>query len=71
MKDITVAELLSELEDCDPDAIVRLAIQPSWPFEHQIGVIQTVMGNHGDVVYIGDGGQLDYLSGDAKDALGW
>jgi hypothetical protein len=33
---MTVAELIRELEDMPEDAEVRLAFQPSWPFEHSI-----------------------------------
>ena len=29
----TVSDLLEELQQFDPDAEVRLATQPSWPFE--------------------------------------
>lgn len=31
---MTVSELKQLLEDCDDDAEVRLAHQPSWPFEY-------------------------------------
>jgi hypothetical protein len=34
---MTVAQLISELEEYNPDAEVRLAFQPSWPFEYGIG----------------------------------
>ena len=30
---MTVSELISILEDCDPDATVRVMMQESWPFE--------------------------------------
>jgi hypothetical protein len=33
---VTVVELIEELEACDPDAEVRLAQQPAWPFEYAI-----------------------------------
>jgi len=37
---ITVQELLDLLEDCNPDAEVRLAHQPGWPLAHQLhGVV--------------------------------
>jgi hypothetical protein len=39
---MTVEELRSELENLDPEAEVRLAQQPSWPFEYSIGQIREV-----------------------------
>lgn len=70
---MTVAELIAILEDFDGDAEVRLAQQPSWPFEYSIarfGVeIAEVEG--ADVVYIAEGSQLGYLPGVARDAIGW
>lgn len=33
---MTASELISLLEDLDPDTEVRLAMQPSWPFEYSI-----------------------------------
>jgi hypothetical protein len=37
-----VQELIEELRACDPEAEVRLAQQPSWPFEYSIGQIREV-----------------------------
>lgn len=39
---MTVEELRNELENLDPEAEVRLAQQPSWPFEYSIGQIREV-----------------------------
>jgi hypothetical protein len=33
---VTVTDLLQELEACEPDAEVRIAQQPTWPFEDAI-----------------------------------
>ena len=33
---VTVTDLLQALEACDPDAAVRLAPQPAWPFQYAI-----------------------------------
>ena len=33
---MTVAELIDRLENCDPDATVRIMMQESWPFENSI-----------------------------------
>lgn len=31
---MTVQELINVLGVCDPDAEIRIATQPSWPFEY-------------------------------------
>jgi hypothetical protein len=36
---MTVAQLISELECMDEDAEVRLAHQPSYPFEYRVGEV--------------------------------
>jgi len=36
---MTVSELMSLLEDCDPEAEVRVMSQQSWPFENAIAGI--------------------------------
>jgi hypothetical protein len=62
---LTVVELIDELEACDPDAEVRIAQQPAWPFEYAIdrdhAAIQVQSGDDEPVVYIGEGVQLGYL----------
>lgn len=77
---MTVAELLERLEDVDPDAEVRLAIQPSYPFQHEIAdVVEVTDDDRGDgttetVVYIAEAGQLwsaPYLPGHVSRELGW
>ena len=45
-----VAELMEELEylaEQYPDAEVRLAIQPSWPFEHSVAQVYAADANGG------------------------
>jgi hypothetical protein len=39
---MTVAELIAELEGMNPDAEVRLAHQPSWPFEYDAASVVEV-----------------------------
>jgi hypothetical protein len=62
-----LSDYLDEDDETGPE--VRLAIQPNYPFEYSIGEVAENDG--GDIVYIGEGSQLDYLPGDARDALGW
>jgi hypothetical protein len=78
---MTVNELIMLLEDMDGDTEVRLAIQPSWPFEYSVGSIVRCSpleyeeydreGDGESVVYIGEGSQLGYLPLVVKDELGW
>lgn len=69
---MTISELIEELEQYDDDTEVRLAIQPSYPFQHTIADVVEVDfseggededddeddGETGTVVYIAEGGQL-------------
>lgn len=82
---MNVAELMERLEGMDPDAEVRIAEQPEWPFEYSIHEVVEVDLNEANedgsynyeddepysVVYIGDAIQLGYLPGAATEALGW
>jgi hypothetical protein len=40
-ENLTVVELITLLEDCDPDAQVRLAHQPAWPLQFTLAGIAT------------------------------
>jgi hypothetical protein len=84
MKLNELIEQLQELADNGlGEADVRLAIQPSWPFEHSIGRIVTSDDGLPDedddeeddddeaVIYIGEGSQLGYLNSRGTNALGW
>jgi hypothetical protein len=66
---MTVAELIEILGDMDPTAEVRLAIQPTWPFEHRVGQVEEDMD--AQVVYIAEAGQVGYLPGEVREWLGW
>jgi len=75
---MTVGELMEILECYDVETEVRLATQKHWPFEYSIGEIVSAQplsddGESDDsyVVYLSEDRQLDYLSGDAKEMLGW
>ncbi|MUL41616.1 hypothetical protein FZ103_10580 [Streptomonospora sp. PA3] len=83
----TVNDLIEALQDAVTehgpglgDAPVRLAIQPTWPFEHALGDICVVERWEQDqerlcdsplVLYLGDSDQVGYLPGDAREVLGW
>ena len=74
---MTVAELMEILEGFSSGNEVRLATQKHWPFEYSISDVVGAFcdseeeGGGDYVVYISEGTQLDYLSTNAKDALGW
>ncbi len=84
---VTVEELMDRLSEMPPEAEVRLAHQPSWPFEYSVDGWNPVVavesgGDDGEgpragsgqgetVVYLVEGTQLGYLPGDAAEACGW
>ena len=73
---MTVADLKYYLEGLDDDTQVRFAAQPNWPFEYSISdaTLVTVDRNDHkptDVLYLGEGRQIGYLPGEAKEELGW
>jgi hypothetical protein len=71
---VTVTDLIQQLEACDPDAEVRLASQPAWPFEYATDPTKAVVDVELDgipVVYLGEGVQLGYLPEVVRHQLGW
>jgi len=40
---MTVRELMERLDEFDPDSEVRIASQPSWPFEYSISEVVPVI----------------------------
>ena len=67
---MTVEELITALQEMEPTAEVKIAIQPAWAMEVTIyEVISTEDG-----VYIGADDNNTYLASEAKEALmdeGW
>jgi len=73
---LTVSQLIKELEDLDPDAEVRLATQPNWPFEWHLsttepGPAMQIAVDDQPVVYLVEGEQLGYLPDTVCRELGW
>ena len=70
---MTVMELMEILEQFDEDAEIRIASQPSWPFENTVSYAYSAT-DEGEVVYLAEGAQIGYLPGYIKDKLignGW
>jgi hypothetical protein len=70
----TVSDLIDQLQQADPNAEVRLATQPSWPFEWSLSRSQPAVEVDLDsqpVVYLVQGSQLGYLPDIACRELGW
>lgn len=68
----TLQAIADEYPDEDPE--VRLATQPSWPFEYSIHSVTPVpledhQGEEAPVVYLSEGVHLGYLPGAAQDAV--
>lgn len=83
---MTVQELIETLSQMNPNAEVRIAHQPSWPFELSVGSVVSAEDAFEapeddedepeelpnlEVVWIGEGSQIGYLPGAVKSALGW
>jgi hypothetical protein len=74
---MTVQRLIEELEQMNPNAEVRFAAQPNWPFEYDIdSVVQVAVEDRRtddttEVVYLEEGRQIGYLPGEAARELGW
>ena len=74
---MTVKRLIEELEQMNPNAEVRFAAQPNWPFEYDIdSVVQVDVEDRRtdditEIVYLEEGRQIGYLPGEAARELGW
>tara|TARA_R110000751_G_scaffold48050_6_gene107362 strand:- start:1007 stop:1267 length:261 start_codon:yes stop_codon:yes gene_type:complete len=77
LRDMVVEELIEMLQGCNPEAEIRFASQPSWPFEYSINDAVEVeiennrTGQSQDVVFLEEGSQLGYLPSEAKNQLMW
>ncbi|WP_165983981.1 hypothetical protein [Streptomyces sp. YIM 98790] len=71
-KDLTVRELIQRLNACNPDAVVRLAVNPFFPFSHFLGeVVEGTEDGGGAAVFLGEAGQQGYLPLPVAQALTW
>jgi hypothetical protein len=65
---LTVRHLLAQLRNLDPNLVVRLAVNPDWPFAHYAGTDVVV---HDGIAYVCEDGQDCYLSPAVRDHLAW
>ena len=75
---MTVGELRELLEGVDDSCEMRIASQPSYPFEYSLERLEVVEADiefptpeGRPVVYLVEGSQLGYLAGVAAQAIGW
>lgn len=70
--DLTVGELIERLEACDRDAVVRLAVNPSFPYSHFTGDIVPARDPQGrSMVFLAEAGQERFLPLAVAQALAW
>lgn len=72
----TLGELIQELQDMVEAGVpeetpVKLATQPSYPFQYDVGPIVATELDDGQFVYIGEGDNQEYLAGAVSEELGW
>lgn len=71
---MTVEELMDILEDLDPETEVRVAFQPSWPFEYSLGPETAIIEETEDepgILYLESNTQIGYLPGEVAREIGW
>ncbi|MGW2404082.1 hypothetical protein ACWCXK_06090 [Streptomyces sp. NPDC001739] len=71
-QDTTVAQLIERLSTYNPDAVIRLAIAPDFPFAHYLGAVIEGRDEDGaEAIFLADGGQQYYLPHAVAVALSW
>ncbi|WP_328549855.1 hypothetical protein [Streptomyces sp. NBC_00366] len=68
--EITVGQLVHQLQTFAPDLPVYLAINPDWPYTHHIGRTVEIAGANG-AVYIAENGQEGVLPPAVRNQLDW
>jgi hypothetical protein len=59
---------LTEEHDLPGETEVRIAMQPTYPFEYSTSDRSTVVNG---ILYLAEGDQLSYLPSEVSRALGW
>ena len=69
--ELTVQDLIDELQSLEnPDAVIRFASQPRWPFEYSVDTT-IVQSEDGEKVFLAENRQIGYLPGEIKEELMW
>ena len=71
---MTTSDLINLLESVDPDTEVRLAMQPSWPFEYSIGEVIEINPKNipkKSIIYLSEERQIGYLPKEVQKEIGW
>ncbi|MCD2468677.1 hypothetical protein MBT42_34655 [Streptomyces sp. MBT42] len=68
--DVTVRQLIHQLQGVDPDLPVHLAINPDWPQVHRIGRAIEITGQN-SAVYLAEDGQEGVLPPEVRAQLDW
>ncbi|MGK5496708.1 hypothetical protein [Streptomyces sp. URMC 125] len=71
-KDTTVRQLIRRLRTYDPDAVIRLAVNPDFPFAHFLGDLTEAQDEDGrPAVFLGEAGQQGFLPPYVAQTLTW
>ncbi|WP_411573553.1 hypothetical protein [Streptomyces fradiae] len=68
--EITVRQLIHQLQAVDPDLPAYFAINPDWPQAHRIGRVVEISGSNGGV-YLAENGQEGVLPPEVRAQLDW
>lgn len=74
---MTTQELITELEQMNPNSEIRFACQPAWPFEYSVDGVVPVGDNEEDeefsseIIYLVEGRQIGYLPEEVRNEIGW
>ncbi|MFJ9419992.1 hypothetical protein ACIRPT_38440 [Streptomyces sp. NPDC101227] len=68
--ELTVRQLIHQLQTLDPELPAYFAINPDWPHTHRIGQIVQITGPDG-AVYIAEDGQEGVLPPAVRTQLSW
>ncbi|MFC8276456.1 hypothetical protein ACFQ6B_06425 [Streptomyces wedmorensis] len=68
--DVTVRQLIHQLQEVNPDLPAYFAINPDWPHAHRIGSVVQITGSNG-AVYLAEDGQEGVLPPEVRAQLDW
>lgn len=66
---MTIGDLREIIQDIDDDVVIKIAEQPSWPFQYSVADI--VFDEETNYLWIVEGNQEKYLPGDIRQLINW